>query len=214
MRKNSKRKNLGRPRSELAKKNILNATYNLLKDKGFRAIGYHEIAKAAGVSSATLYRWWNCKEDILLDACFDHMKPVMAVSEGGSALERLHQYILRATDFLISENGVIMSRIFCGMREDKRLHKLFLKRYVIPRRNIQRGIIIEAIKSGELKRNTNPELVIDSLNGPLFFRWLQGHVPLDKEFAEGNYKRVIPAFKNSVAHGPRTRRSIVRKIKE
>src|SRR5882724_863067 len=53
----------GRPRSEQARNDVLEAAYKLLKVKGFQAIGSHEIAKAAGVSSATLYRWWESKEE-------------------------------------------------------------------------------------------------------------------------------------------------------
>jgi len=45
----------------------------------------------------------------------------------------------------------------------------------MPRRQMQRRFIGEAIASGELKRGTDTELLIDALNGPLFFRWLQGH---------------------------------------
>jgi len=62
----------GRPRSEHARQKILEAAYKLLRDKGFNAVGSHEIAQAAGVSSATLYRWWKSKEEILFDACFEH----------------------------------------------------------------------------------------------------------------------------------------------
>jgi serine/threonine protein kinase len=43
----------GRPRSEQARQEILETAYNLLRDKGFDAVGSHEIAQAAGVSSAT-----------------------------------------------------------------------------------------------------------------------------------------------------------------
>src|ERR1700739_1436601 len=84
----------GRPRSEHARQEILEAAYKLLRDRGFNAVGSHEIAKAAGVSSATLYRWWESKEEILFDACFEHMKPVHAVSGSGSALARLRRYVL------------------------------------------------------------------------------------------------------------------------
>jgi hypothetical protein len=45
-----------------------------------------------------------------------------------------------------------------------------------------------------LKRTTDPELLIDVLNGPLFFRWLQGHAPLDRSFAEDIFEKVIRAF--------------------
>jgi AcrR family transcriptional regulator len=184
----------GRPRSEQARKEILETAYKLLRDKGFNAVGSHEIAQAAGVSSATLYRWWKSKEEILLDACFEHMKPVLAVPDARSPLRRLRQYVLRAREFLVSEEGAVMARVLTGIHEDKRLHQMFLERYVKQRRQIQRGIIEGAIASGELKPTTDPELLIDALSGPLFFRWLQGHAPLDRGFAQSIFDKVIPAF--------------------
>src|ERR1700739_2052367 len=99
----------GRPRSEQARQEILEAAYELLSDKGFNAVGSHEIAQAAGVSSATLYRWWKSKEEILFDACFERMKPILAIPEGGSGLMRLRRYVLRATEFLVSEEGAVMA---------------------------------------------------------------------------------------------------------
>jgi len=55
-----------------------------------------------------------------------------------------------------------MARVLTGIHEDKRLRQMFLERYVNPRRQIQRGIIEDAIASGELKRTTDPELLIDA----------------------------------------------------
>jgi len=184
----------GRPRSDQARQDILKAAYTLLRAKGVQAVGAHEIAKAAGVSSATIYRWWNSKVEILFDACFEHMKPVLAISSNGSALARLRRYVLRATDFLTSEDGAVMARLVTGIHHEKRLRRMFLERYVFPRREIQRGIIEDAMESGELKRATDPELLIDALNGQLFFRWLQGHAPLDRSFAEDIFEKVIRAF--------------------
>jgi AcrR family transcriptional regulator len=184
----------GRPRSEQARQEILETAYKLLRDKGFNAVGSHEIAQAAGVSSATLYRWWKSKEEILFDACFEHMKPVLAIPESRSALTRLRHYVLRAREFLVSEEGAVMARVLTGIHEDKRLRQMFLDRYVKQRRQIQRGIIEDAIASGELKPTTDPELLIDALSGPLFFRWLQGHAPLDRGFARSIFDKVIPAF--------------------
>jgi len=173
----------------------LEAAYKLLKVKGFQAIGSHEIAKAAGVSSATLYRWWDSKEEILFDACFEHMKPVLAVSGSGSALARLRRYVLYVAEFLSSDDGAIMARLFTGIHDDTKLRRMFLERYVMPRRQMQRRFIREAIASGQLERRTDPELLIDALNGPQFFRWLQGHAPLEKSFAEGIFDKVISGFR-------------------
>ncbi len=189
----------GRPRSEQARRDILEAAYKLLTAKGFQAVGSHKIAEAAGVSSATLYRWWDSKEEILLDACFEHMKPVLAVSGSGSPLARLRRYVVYLAEFLSSDDGVTMARLVTGIHDDKKLQQIFLERYVMPRRQMQRRFIREAIASGQLKRGTDPELLIDALNGPLFFRWLQGHAPLKKGFAEGVFDKVIPAFQRKRA---------------
>ncbi len=184
----------GRPRSEQARQEILGTAYKLLRDKGFNAVGSHEIAQAAGVSSATLYRWWKSKEEILFDACFEHMRPILAIPETGSGLARLRRYVLRASEFLVSEEGTVMARVLTGTHEDQRLRRMFLERYVNQRRQIQRAIIEDAIALGELQPTTDPELLIDMLSGPLFFRWLQGHAPLDRGFAKKIFDKVIPAF--------------------
>src|SRR5580704_4050063 len=193
MRTDSRR--AGRPRSEQARCDILEAAYNLLRVKGFHEVGSHEIANTAGVSSATLYRWWDSKEEILLDACFEHMKPVLAVSGTGSPLARLRRYVVYVAKFLASNDGVTMARLVTGIHNDKKLQRLFLERYVKPRRQMQRRFIGEAIASGELKRGTDVELLIDALNGPLFFRWLQGHASLDEGFAERIFEKIIPSFR-------------------
>src|ERR1700757_1843398 len=184
----------GRPRSEQARCDILAAAYKLLLAKGFQAVGSHDIAKTAVFSSATLYRWWDSKQQILLDACFEHMKPVLAVSGTGSPLTRLRRYVVYVAKFLASDDGVTMARLVTGIHDDKKLQAIFLERYVMPRREMQRRFIGEAIAAGELKGGLDTELLIDAMNGPLFFRWLQGHAPLDKGFAERIFEKVIPAF--------------------
>ena len=84
----------------------------------------------------------------MFDACFEHVKPALAISGNGSALARLRQYILQATDFLSSEDGQVMARLVTGIHEDRKLQQMFLERYVTPRRRIQRGIIEDAIAQG------------------------------------------------------------------
>jgi len=184
----------GRPRSEQARREILKTAYKLLKDKGFNAVGSHEIAQAAGVSSATLYRWWKSKEEILFDACFEHTRPILAIPETGSGLTRLRRYVLRASEFLVSEEGTVLAGVFTGIHEDTRLRGMFLERYVNQRNQIQGAIIEDSIASGELHPTTDPELLMDMLSGPLFFRWLLGHAPPDRGFAQSIFDKVIPAF--------------------
>src|ERR1700721_4113525 len=77
----------GRPRSERAQKDIFGSAYKLLKTKGISSVSAQEIAHGAGVSTATLYRWWNTKEEIMFDACFEHVKPAWRSKEKAFPLE-------------------------------------------------------------------------------------------------------------------------------
>lgn len=61
-------KKLGRPRSEKTKQAILSAAYDLLLENGFGAVTIEKIAERAGVSKATIYKWWSNKAAVVMDA--------------------------------------------------------------------------------------------------------------------------------------------------
>jgi len=68
------------------------------------------------------------------------------------------------------------------------------RRFYESRRHIRRQVIEEAIATGELESDTDPELMIDALNGPLCFRGLQRHAALSESFAESIFEKVMPGF--------------------
>src|SRR5580698_2341280 len=190
----TKRRARGRPRSEQARHDILESAYKLLKKKGIRAVAAQEIATGAGVSTATLYRWWETKEALMFDACFEHVMPDLSVAEMGSPVARLREFLLRGAAWFRSADGKAMARLITGIHGDKKLQQMYLERFYLPRRQVQLKVIEEAIACGELKRETDPELLLDALSGPLFFRWLQGHAPADEKFARALADKIIPAF--------------------
>ncbi len=117
---------MGRPRSEGAKQAILEAAYTLLKKGGIASVSSDELARAAGVSKATLYRWWKTKEAILLDAFFEKLKPVLPYEADGSPLAALRRNVIRGAAWLQSEDGRIAVRLISEVYEDSKLRRLFL----------------------------------------------------------------------------------------
>jgi AcrR family transcriptional regulator len=53
---------------ELRKSIILDATVNLFKKKGFHTVGMRDIAAVAGISAATIYRYFPSRDDIIVEA--------------------------------------------------------------------------------------------------------------------------------------------------
>src|SRR5438046_6705494 len=58
----------GRPRSEKARKAVLDAAAELLLARGPSAVSMDAVAERAGVSKATISRWWPTQETLALDA--------------------------------------------------------------------------------------------------------------------------------------------------
>jgi len=63
-------KRRGRPRSERARKAVLDAAAELLLARGLEAVTMDAVAEGAGVSKATIYRWWPTKQTLALDALY------------------------------------------------------------------------------------------------------------------------------------------------
>ena len=72
----------GRPRSEKARKAILAAAAELLLARGLSAVSMDAVAERAGVSKATIYRWWPTKETLALDALYTEWATVQPGSAG------------------------------------------------------------------------------------------------------------------------------------
>jgi DNA-binding transcriptional regulator YiaG len=74
----------GRPRSESSRLSLLEAAYSLMRKHPVTAISTQQIANNAGVSTATVYRWWPTKESLLLDAFLHVKEKEIPLKEEGS----------------------------------------------------------------------------------------------------------------------------------
>src|SRR5262245_5645867 len=69
-------------RSEEVRRRVARACLDLLAE-GHATFGPVEVARHAGVSRATLHRWWPAKEDLLREALSLHTRE-LAVPDTGS----------------------------------------------------------------------------------------------------------------------------------
>lgn len=67
------------PRPPLARAPLRQAALRLFVEQGFHATGIRDIARAAGVSEAALYRHWSGKDELALELFTDHLAEVTAL---------------------------------------------------------------------------------------------------------------------------------------
>jgi AcrR family transcriptional regulator len=174
----------GRPRSERAREAVLAAAAELLLERGLGAVSMDAVAEQAGVSKATIYRWWPTKETLALDALHHEWAVARPAAEGAGSLRTDLLSLLRPWVRLVGKRpyGRVIAALITEAQTDPAFADLYRERFVEPRRAQVRPILLRAIERGELPATTNIELALDLLYGPLYHRLLHGHAPLNERF--------------------------------
>lgn len=175
-------KKIGRPRSEETRKSILSAAYELLLEKGFKAVTVDGIAERSGVSKATIYKWWPNKASVVLDGYFEATEVMLQVPDTGSMGEDLFIQANNLAAFLTSHKGRVITELIAEGQFDKNIAEEYRKRYFSPRRLISKNIIERGIHRGELRKDLDIELSIDLIFAPLFYRLLITDEPLESAY--------------------------------
>lgn len=155
----------GRPRSERAERAILDAAVDAMGDYGVDGVRCEDVAARAGVGKATLYRRWPGKEDLLIAALASLKTPLpqpcgesvrddliaMAEVLAGDAADPRHarQYAL------LHGEGARYPRLLARYKEQ----------VVEPRRELMRSVLRRGVATGELRADTDVEMVMLVLTG-------------------------------------------------
>jgi AcrR family transcriptional regulator len=174
----------GRPRSEQARLAILRSTLKILGKHGFSDLTIEDVAAHAGVGKATVYRWWPNKAALIADAFASSTTSALHFPDTGSVCSDMSQQMRQLVKIFRSRRGRIVSAILGGGQSDKDLITAFRKRFLMPRRLEAYSTLRRGIRRGELRKDIDMDLVLDSLYGPIYMRFLIRHDKMTPEFID------------------------------
>jgi AcrR family transcriptional regulator len=186
----------GRPRSEVARLAILVATTEVLLERGLADTNMDVVAERAGVGKATIYRWWPSKEALALEALYHSWAAAVPDEpDTGSLRGDLAALLLPWTRRLRTRPyGRIIAAFITEAQTNSEFEKEYHARFVRPRREQARAAIRRAADRGEIPADTNVELTLDLLYGPLYHRLLHRHAPLSDRFVTDVVDAVLSAI--------------------
>ncbi|MGD0757643.1 MAG: TetR/AcrR family transcriptional regulator [Candidatus Sulfotelmatobacter sp.] len=180
----SRKRSPGRPRSEHARLAILRSTLKLLGENGFSDLTIEAVAANAGVGKATVYRWWPNKAVLIADAFASSATRKLHFPDTGFVLTDMSQQMRQLIKIFRSPRGRIVSAILGGGQSDRDLIAAFRERFLWPRRREAYATLRRGILRGELRPDQDLDLLLDSLYGPIYMRFLIRHDSLTPDFVD------------------------------
>lgn len=181
----------GRPRSEEARLAILRSTLKLLGKNGFSELTIEAVAAHAGVGKATVYRWWSNKAALIADAFASSATRKLHFPDTGSVRTDMSQQMRQLIKIFCSRRGRIVSAILGGGQSDRDLIAAFRERFLRPRRQEAYATLQRGIQRGELRKDVDMNLILDSLYGPIYMRFLIRHDKLTPDFVDSLCELVL-----------------------
>jgi len=174
----------GRPRDETARLRILKAALDLMDEHAFPYVTAEAIAERAGTSKATLYRWWPNKAAVVIDAFGQAVAPELPLLDTGSLRDDLAAQARNFARMLSGRGGRMLRSFIVAARSDRDVAAAFRSIWSDPRRAEAKEMLRQKQERGQLRKDADLDLVLDSLYGPLYYRFLVKNEPPSQKYAE------------------------------
>jgi AcrR family transcriptional regulator len=163
---------------------ILDAAYAELTEAGYTAFSVEAVAFRARTGKASIYRRWNSKNDLVMDAlCAALPTPEacgisMNIDEGVSTFDALRGVAHAIAGVITSPAGDAMRAIKCEAATDPDLARLIDERFQAPRRAALLGLLRRGVERGEVRPEAATQLVADVVPAVLTHRVILQREPL------------------------------------
>jgi AcrR family transcriptional regulator len=185
----------GRHRSAEAEAAILKATLYLLERQPLRKVTADAIARRAGVSKATIYKWWPNKSLVALDAYLAGMSEQVAAPDTGSAEQDFTEQLKSVMAFYTSPLGRLFCQFIAEGQSDPAFLALFRDRFLYARRETARVMWQRGVERGQICEEPDWEMVLDLIYGPMVFRLLTGHGAVGERESETVVRTVFQGLR-------------------
>jgi AcrR family transcriptional regulator len=163
---------------------ILDAAYAELTEAGYTAFSVEAVAARARTGKASIYRRWNSKNDLVMDAlCAALPTPeacgiTMDIDEDVSTFDALRGVAHAIAGVITSPAGDAMRAIKCEAATDPDLARLIDERFQAPRRAALLALLRRGVGRGEVRPEAATQIVADVVPAVLTHRVILQREPL------------------------------------
>jgi AcrR family transcriptional regulator len=184
----------GRHRSEAVDEAILHATLELLGEHGYAGLTMAAVIERSGVSSATLYRRWTTKQD-LVTAAVATLIPAPVNVDTGSLEGDIAAFARGIAQSANRPNESVAEALRLEKGRDPELAASLRERFLRPRLETLKAVFERAKERGEIDTVPPIEWTLSLITGPLYHRRYHLHEPLTPAFVKQTVAWAVRALR-------------------
>ena len=191
----------GRPVDPKVRAAMLAAARALLDQGGLAAVTMERIAALAGVGKPTIYRHWPNAHAVAMAAFLETATAPEARPRLPVALDDLRAQLAAIAAAFAARTGRNVRAMIAASEGETELAKAFRSHFIAASRAAGRALLERAVAEGGLREGLDLEVTLDLIYGPLYYRLLVGHAPLDAAFTDALLDHVLRGLGAAAAQG-------------
>lgn len=199
---------IGRPRNDTAVSHaaIMDAVYQLLQEKSASDLTMEAVARRANVGKPTLYKWWPSKAALIMAMFHERLAAKLEASQTATAEQAIRAKMRHLIGEFNGLFGKVMADLIAEGQSDPSILQELYERHISPRRASTVADIERGKASGELVPDTVPELLIDAIFAPVYYRLLLRFPPLTNQYGDRLIDQAFRGVRNKEGGSPRKKR--------
>jgi AcrR family transcriptional regulator len=175
---------------------IRNAVMNELAEVGYGRLSIEAVARRAGVGKTAIYRRWSNKLEMVLEIVSDVAGRVVPLPDTGTFagdLQLLMMIVSKALQHRIASQ--IIPDLMAEASRNPKIAETLQRALRTHQIAVGDKLVGQAVARGELPPEADPELAVDLILGPLYWRLAVARNPLSDDYLEKLTAAVMAALR-------------------
>jgi AcrR family transcriptional regulator len=164
----------GRPRDPSVDDRVIRSTLDAINEQGLAGLTIAEIATRACVSKATIYRRWESKDELVVDAIATLSGAVGSVATGDTRADLVAVVTDLRRFFCDTRAGEVFPWLAGEIARKSDIGRRYSAAVMVPERVLIAAIISDGVERGDLRQDVDVPTAVDLIIGPVLARRLRG----------------------------------------
>jgi AcrR family transcriptional regulator len=164
---------------------IRNAVMTELAEVGYGRLSIEAVARRAGVGKTAIYRRWSNKLEMVMEIVSDVAERKVPLPDTGSFAGDLSLLLLIVSTALRHRMASqIIPDLMAEAARNPQIAETLQRALRTHQQAVGEKLIGQAVTRGELPEGTDPEVAVDLILGPLYWRLAVARQPIEDDYLE------------------------------